>query len=274
MVIARYVKLSRQPTQTPASDGCTAGSGADTIKVPAGTYTLTLGTELTIEQDLILEGAGADDTIIQAAAEPNLASARVFHITDGEVAISDVTVRHGKPPSGAGGVWNDGATLTLTNTVVTQNGGPLGGVLNGGGGTMTITDSTLSDNLGTADSSGVLNSQNATGTPRNTLTVVSSTISNNSSRGLWNGGTLTVINTTITGNTHSGHGAGIYNFSGNGNENATANVTNSTITGNDSSSKSGIWNNKTINVTNTIISGNTAPSSRTATASHPRGTTW
>ena len=125
---------------------------------------------------------------------------------------------------------------------------------------MTLMNSTVSDNTGSADSAGILNSQKAAGAPRNTLTVVNSTISGNGGRGLWNGGTLTVINTTISGNTYSGHGAGIYNFSCCGNENATATVINSTITGNNSSSKSGIWNNKTIRVSNTIIAGNTAPS--------------
>ena len=236
-----------------------AASVGDTINIPAGTYTLTTGAELVIDKSLNLSG-DAVGTIIEAATEPNVASARVFHITDGEVAISDVTIRHGDPDSSVGGIWNDGATLSLTNTLVSSNGGTLGAVLNCGGGTMTVTDSSVIDNSGTADSAGILNCQNAAGAPRNTLTVVNSTISENGGRGLWNGGTLTVSNTTISGNSYGGHGAGIYNFSCCGNENATATVVNSTIEGNLSSSKSGIWNNQTITVANTIIAGNMAPS--------------
>ena len=240
-------------------------ASGDAVQVPAGVYTLTLGRELLITgdgapKDLTLTGAGAATTIIQAAIQPNVASARVFHIAGGQVAISGVTIRHGNPSSNAGGILDNDATLTITSTMITKNGGTLGGIVNGGGGRVTLMNSTVSDNTGGADSAGILNSQNAAGTPRNTLTVVNSTISNNSGRGLWNGGTLTVVNTTISGNTYGGHGAGIYNFSCCGNENATASVNNSTITGNSSSSKSGIWNNQTVKVSNTIIAGNTAPS--------------
>ena len=240
-----------------------SGSGI-TINIPADTYTLTQGSELLINADMSLVGAGAEVTIIQASAtppgQPGAATHRVLNIAGGNVAISDVTIRHGTPPSGAGGIFNNGATLTLADSIISENGGSLGGILNGGGGTMTVTNSTVRNNSGTADSGGIINSQNTTGTPRNTLAVVDSTINDNGSRGLWNGGTLTVINTTISGNTFSGNGAGIYNFSGSGSQNATASVTNSTITGNSSSSKSGIWNNKTITVINTIVAGNTAPS--------------
>ena len=240
-----------------------SGSGI-TINIPADTYTLTQGSELLINADMSLVGAGAEVTIIQASAtppgQPGAATHRVLNIAGGNVAISDVTIRHGTPPSGAGGIFNNGATLTLADSIISENGGSLGGILNGGGGTMTVTNSTVRNNSGTADSGGILNSQNTIGTPRNTLAVVDSTINDNGSRGLWNGGTLTVINTTISGNTFSGNGAGIYNFSGSGSQNATASVTNSTITGNSSSSKSGIWNNKTITVINTIVAGNTAPS--------------
>ena len=240
-----------------------SGSGI-TINIPADTYTLTQGSELLINADMSLVGAGAEVTIIQASAtppgQPGAATHRVLNIAGGNVAISDVTIRHGTPPSGAGGIFNNGATLTLADSIISENGGSLGGILNGGGGTMTVTNSTVRNNSGTADSGGILNSQNTIGTPRNTLAVVDSTINDNGSRGLWNGGTLTVINTTISGNTFSGNGAGIYNFSGSGSQNAMASVTNSTITGNSSSSKSGIWNNKTITVINTIVAGNTAPS--------------
>ena len=43
-----------------------------------------------------MTGAGSGDTIIQAAAQPDVADHRVLKITDGVVAISGVTIRHGK----------------------------------------------------------------------------------------------------------------------------------------------------------------------------------
>ena len=42
-----------------AIDDAVAG---DTVEIPAGTYTLTLGTELFIDKGLTLNGAGADST--------------------------------------------------------------------------------------------------------------------------------------------------------------------------------------------------------------------
>lgn len=53
-----------------AVDSCTAGNGDDTITVPAGTYTLSFGSELTISSNVSLIGAGATSTIIQAAPRP------------------------------------------------------------------------------------------------------------------------------------------------------------------------------------------------------------
>lgn len=67
--------------------------GADTITLPAGTYTLTLGSQLVINDDLTLTGAGPGSTIIQAATASGLADFRVFDITSGDVSISGVTIR-------------------------------------------------------------------------------------------------------------------------------------------------------------------------------------
>src|SRR5206468_7653303 len=66
-------------------------AGADTITLPAGTYTETLvaaaedlnaGGDFDIRSDLTINGAGSGTTIIQAAAAPNTApNERVIHIT-------------------------------------------------------------------------------------------------------------------------------------------------------------------------------------------------
>ena len=53
---------------------------ADTVTVPAGTYTLTLGSSLTINGGLTLNGAGAGSTVIEAATSPGVATSRVFVI--------------------------------------------------------------------------------------------------------------------------------------------------------------------------------------------------
>ena len=77
-------------------EAVSAASPGDEIVIPAGTYTLTLGAQLTIDSDLTLIGAGADVTIIEAATEPDVASFHIFEVTtDSNVAISEVTIRHG-----------------------------------------------------------------------------------------------------------------------------------------------------------------------------------
>ena len=50
-----------------ATDACTAGSGADIITLPAGTYTLTLG-QIDINTDVTINGAGAAGIAIGLAA--------------------------------------------------------------------------------------------------------------------------------------------------------------------------------------------------------------
>ena len=107
-----------------AVDACPAGQNGqtDTITVPAGTYTLTVagndrdaaGGDLdlrdnavdnAVADDLVISGAGATTTIIQACAvEQQSANCpagqgvvdRVFDVIDARVAMSGITVRHGR----------------------------------------------------------------------------------------------------------------------------------------------------------------------------------
>lgn len=81
-----------------AIEEANAPVGDDTISLPAGTYTLTLGAELTISSNLTLTGAGADTTIIEAATTSGTASTRVINVTGGTVSISGVTIRHDPAP--------------------------------------------------------------------------------------------------------------------------------------------------------------------------------
>ena len=88
----------------------------DSIDIPAGTYTLTLGSQISIDKDLILDGEGAGNTIIQAATEFGVATYRVFNIASGEVTISDVTIRHGVDGLG-GPIENSGLLILASSTV-------------------------------------------------------------------------------------------------------------------------------------------------------------
>src|SRR5574341_2072757 len=104
-----------------AVDACSAGSGADTITVPAGTYNLSMG-DLDV-QDVTINGTGAGSTIINQTQ----AGQRVFETT-GVVNISRVTIQGGQTGASStvpghihgGGIHNHG-TLNLTNVTITHN---------------------------------------------------------------------------------------------------------------------------------------------------------
>lgn len=217
-----------------------ATSGADTISIPAGTYTLTIPGagenaaatgDLDITDDLTIIGEGLAITIIQACtvdqktapcpAGEGINDDRVFHIdpipTGIIVNLSDMTIQNGGPdsfafhsPHGAGillGVhvfFSAGVgTLTLSNSAVRNNASPGvgGGILNNGG-TLHVIDSIINGNLASADGGGIANN--------GSLTVSNSTISDN----------------TNFGSNPGGGGGGIVSYGG------VVNINRSTISGN------------------------------------------
>ncbi len=114
-----------------ASD-CAAGSGADLINVPAGTY----DAYLSIYSDLTLRGAGATLTVFDGGVG----------VEDGAIVVTleRLTV------TGNGVVSPFGATLTLSECTVSGNGG--GGFFGPGGvlslGPLTVRRSAVVDNFG------------------------------------------------------------------------------------------------------------------------------
>ena len=184
----------------------------DTIDIPAGTFTLTLGV-LTIDQNITVNGVGAGpadpETIIQAAASSGTASHRVFIVTGGSVnaTIDGVTVRHGNVAGGSGGgILISGSTVTIDHTMISGNSSSDGGGISNQGGTLTLVNTTVGGG-NTANVGGGNNNNN-------TLIVINSTISGNTATsfggGIQNTGTVTLTNTTISNNSAS-NGGGINN---------------------------------------------------------------
>ena len=125
-------------------------SGPDDIVLPAGSYVLTrvgrddAGTvgDLDVVGDLTITGAGASTTEVDGNH-----TSRVFEVVLGSLAMSGVTVRGGQTEDDfAGGISAPGTTMELTDCVVTDNHGNIGGGLLG---QMTIVRTTVSNN--TAD---------------------------------------------------------------------------------------------------------------------------
>jgi Big-like domain-containing protein/parallel beta helix pectate lyase-like protein len=113
------------------------------------------------------------------------------------VTLNDLTIEHGSL-----GVYNIEGTVTLTDSTVSGNATsaePYAGILNYGGGTMTIIDSTVAKNSGAPGGVGVGAGVYNTGT----LTIIASTISGNTGGGIYSGqGRIATLGATIVaGNT-------------------------------------------------------------------------
>jgi CSLREA domain-containing protein len=236
-----------------AVDACPAGSGADTIILPAGDYVLTLPGidenaaaqgDLDISFDLKIEGAGRHNTTINANGID-----RVFHILSGEVEISKVTITGGSIDNDAGGIGIQGGnvllidsrvvdnetdlnygygggitvlleetTLTLVRTVVANNRAAYGGGIANVIGTVTLIDSLVRDNSAEVDGGGIYNLSAD-------LFLVNSTISGNSAGQFGGGihflididtqlnGVTQLFNVTISNNS-AFSGGGVYLESG------------------------------------------------------------
>ena len=180
-------------------------SGADAIHIPAGTYVLTLapvdgfddsaaGGDLDITDNLTINGAGAETTIIDGDNK------YVVFDTRATVTISGVTVTKGYQGCGVGGgIVNRHGSLTITDSIITGNkayqcystGGSGGGIFNDGyykNAQLTIINSTVSNNsaYGSVPSGGgVISGKAGDGTV--TLTIINSTITGNATVDTWGG---------------------------------------------------------------------------------------
>ena len=211
-----------------------AASGDEiTFSLPANsTIALTNGS-LSIDKVLRITGPGPALLTIERSSAANTADFRIVDLpsTSAHADISGVTIANGVDHSVAGG-------SAIHNV-----------------GVLTLTNCTLSGNVGTEFGGGISNS--------GTLLIDGGTIAGNSSpngAGIYNfgSGTLELTNSTISGNTNGGSsGGGIFNW-----QNAAITISNSTISGNTAADGGGIFNNspRPLTITNSTISGNTAHS--------------
>ena len=204
-----------------------------------GTITLG-GSHLLIGSNLKIEGPGADKLSVDANSQ-----SQVFNVQGGTVEISGLTVTGGFSdayPSCSddykhgGGVFNRG-TLTLSNSTISQNtSGCGGGGVHNTDGTLTVSDTTITNNTATNAAYG--------------------------GGGIYNrGGDVTVERSTISGNTNTGGGGGISSGSFSGSTGSPSlTIADSTITGNTAGRDGGGLSNITgpLTVSDSTISDNTA----------------
>ncbi|MDZ8264117.1 DUF4347 domain-containing protein, partial [Nostoc sp. ChiQUE01b] len=176
--------------------------GADTITFAGGVFTdatpdiitLTSG-KLTITDDITILGSGASNLIVSGNN-----SSGVFEISGSgtDASIDGLKIANANDPLGSI-LLNSNTSLSLTNSSVSDNRGEVGGIFNRG--TLSLTGSTVSGNRGSSLGGGIFNKGN--------LSLTNSTVSNNNAYvsfntayggGIFNIGNLSINNSTFSSN--------------------------------------------------------------------------
>lgn len=253
-----------------AIQAANALSGADTIVIPAGTYTLTIAGraetaaatgDLDITDSLTITGAGAASTIVQSCAQNGTICVgidRVFHVDPNgagiTVSISGLTIQNGTGQvipfvSANGGAILLGVAQTLGSPIPS--------------GRLTLTDCVVANSTTDRDGGGIFNNAG-------TLTLIRTTVSNSNAGGNGggiangDGGVVRLTDSTLSNN-HAPQGGAI--FSGYFDTGTSTNfaVTNSTINGNTAGQGpgqgfgAGVYANRGVfAIVNSTIAGNTS----------------
>ena len=166
---------------------------------------------------VIIQGPGADKLTVQRDVAPGTPPFGIFTVNPQTTAeISGLTITNGHAGQG-GGISNFAGTLTLKNSTLSNNRADFqGGGISNDSGTVTVEGSTLSGNVASFEGGGIY-------TGNGTLTLRNSTLSGNSASGpnsygggIANFGALTVAGSTLSGNSAAGFQGGGGIFTGNG----------------------------------------------------------
>lgn len=245
------------PTPMPETDVTVCSQGCDftliqtAIDAESTLSGMIIGVEdpvhtegsIRVNKDVIVQGHGAQETIVQAHPISSEGIQRVFEIPlEVTVTIRGMTIRHGNPrrtPFSGGGVLNYG-TLLLEDTVIRDNFGSAGGGIYNEG-TLTLINSTISHNgsVGGGESHVECTTGGGIKVMSGTVTLINSTVSDNKAKGKGGGihvacsGMLVLQNSTISGNWANSSGGAIY-------LNGAGEFINSTITNNNAHNVGGI----------------------------------
>jgi hypothetical protein len=223
---------------------------------------------IVVNKDVTIQGQGADNTIVQAHADIDQATERVFFIEAGAVVtIKGMTIRHGNPasePQSGGGISNEGELLIEESVISKNRGSAGGGIFNNG--KLMLVDCTVSSNTATGgDTYLECNTGGGIKNMAGVVELINSTISGNNAKGKGGGlhiacqGKLVLVNSTISGNSTNYDGGGVY-------INGSGEFTNSTIVNNSAHNGGGVYVHGSgekglvrglLNYTNTIIADNT-----------------
>ncbi len=239
--------------------------------VPENTYGGAIGN---LNADVTISGSTISNNIATSSFPPNYGGG-LYSIGTGTVIISDTTISGNQSAgdgSRGGGISNDLTTgegtlsvldSTISNNIATFRGGGISNTM----ATLIVDNSIILDNTAT-HGSGISNFR-PSGEAVSIVTVANSTLSGNrpSGEGWYLGGgiynergDINLDNSELVnnGNNQVDQGGGIYNFDGN------ITIDNSTISGNQATEANrrggGIYNELgTVNIANSTLSDNSAP---------------
>ena len=241
--------------QAGASDCPPGASDSNTILfAPAlASQSITVATPLALNNnvEVTIDGSGAPGLAIDGGN-----ATFIFDISDGStVTIQDLQIVNGSSNGSDGGAIDNAGTLTLIDTAVNNNTSNTGGGAINNTATLNINHSTLSNNFTSAGSGGAINVQSGT------LTMTGSTVIDNlavagGGLSVATDGTLNLTGSNVsTNHALSASGGGV---AGNGH----FVIANSTFSGNTAAADGGaIFNNKASNtnkIVNSTITANTA----------------
>ena len=237
-----------------------SGDTIDLTVIGAGTFWLDnhgAGDDANVSGDLDITGTV---TIIGIDAASTIIDGdgmdRVFHVTSGNLTMSDLTVQGGSISDKGGGIFVDGGSsqLTLDRVTIQNNMSTDGaGIFNDGA--IFLTDVTIADNgnLATTDEGGGIHNKNDATLNRVTLSGNEA----NDGGGIHNDNgadSLSLTNVTVSGNTAGRFGGGL-------NSQNSADILNSTFTQNHAQNGGGInQSGGTLSIANTIVAANTGSS--------------
>ena len=208
---------------------CVAGSGADVITLPAGTYTLTIANpggapedgnasgDLDITASVTINGAGASNTIIEAGPSAAAGIDRVINILNANpTVLNDLTIQHGNTPNASfpnlvgGGIYSQGIVnlnrVRVINNISFGSGGGIFANNSGVNGLFRLHQSEVSGNSSGIDGGGIQ-------TGINDLILEDTTVSGNQAVGsgsaIYVGNVFTEViidNSTIANNTNGSVG--------------------------------------------------------------------
>jgi CSLREA domain-containing protein len=208
-----------------AVNGCTAGTGDDTIMFSV-TGTILLTGDLTVAQTLTIQGPATNPPSIVINGQNSVQ----LMINDGTLSIANLTLENGSTTSYGGAIDNEGTAVTVTNSVFANNTASLGGALDSDS-LLQVTDCTFNDN--SAETNGA------------------------EGGAIFNDGTTVIVGSTFNGNTAEFGGGAVES------EEGSMTITNSTFFDNSSTTFAGgaLDTFGTLVLTNSTFSGNSAPAS-------------